>query len=222
MKNKIGKVLIGIGILLVLSAVFMLARNRYEDNRAGESAAQAMDMIRGYMAGTVAEDTPQTGTTITPGPTAPITPTPTVRPDAPTKAPDINRPMKEVVLNGNSYIGYLSIPDKGMELPVLSGWDYAKLKIAPCRYSGTTFADNLVIAGHNYRKHFNPLQDIELGTEIFFTDMDGAVIRYVVADVEVLKPSAIEEMIESEWDLTLFTCTYGGKTRMTIRCRRKP
>ena len=28
----------------------------------------------------------------------------------------------------------------------------------------------------------------------------------------------VEEMLSEEWDLTLFTCTYSGQTRFTVRC----
>lgn len=27
-------------------------------------------------------------------------------------------------------------------------------------------------------------------------------------------------MTDAHWDLTLFTCTYGGKSRVTVRCTR--
>ena len=39
--------------------------------------------------------------------------------------------MTVTELNGWDYIGYLSIPSIGLELPVLSQWSYAGLKIAP-------------------------------------------------------------------------------------------
>ncbi len=29
----------------------------------------------------------------------------------------------------------------------------------------------------------------------------------------------VEEMITGDWDLTLFTCTLGGQTRVTVRCQ---
>ena len=38
-----------------------------------------------------------------------------------------------------------SIPSIGLELPVMDQWSYAGLKIAPGRYSGTTYADDLVM-----------------------------------------------------------------------------
>jgi len=39
-----------------------------------------------------------------------------------------------------------------------------------------------------------------------------------VAAREVLLPTAVEEMTAGEWDLTLFTCTLGGRSRVTVRC----
>ena len=53
-----------------------------------------------------------------------------------------------------------------------------------------------------------------------FTDIDGNIFRYAVVEKEVLKDTAIKEMTAGEWDLTLFTCTVGGASRMTVRCER--
>ena len=46
----------------------------------------------------------------------------------------------------------------------------------------------------------------------------GAVRRYTVAEVTTLEPTAVEQMTDSGYNLTLFTCTYGGKSRVTVRC----
>ena len=53
-----------------------------------------------------------------------------------------------------------------------------------------------------------------------FTDVDGNVYNYEVAELETLQPAAVDEMKSGEWDLTLFTCTIGGQTRVTVRCDR--
>lgn len=50
--------------------------------------------------------------------------------------------------------------------------------------------------------------------------MSGNVFRYEVAESETLMPAAIQEMTGSGYDLTLFTCTVGGKSRFTVRCDR--
>lgn len=50
--------------------------------------------------------------------------------------------------------------------------------------------------------------------------MDGMVYTYTVTVVDVLSPSAVEDMTSGDYDLTLFTCTYGGASRVTVRCDR--
>lgn len=128
--------------------------------------------------------------------------------------------MTEVEIDGYYYIGYLSVPSLGLELSVMSEWDYTRLKIAPCRYAGSTKTDDLVIAAHNYARHFGTLTQLSVGDTVLFTDMDNVVSRYEVAELETLEPTAIESMTAGEYDLTLFTCTYGGKSRVTVRCDR--
>ena len=128
--------------------------------------------------------------------------------------------MTEVVIDGYAYIGYLSIPSLGLELPVMSEWDYTRLKIAPCRYAGSVKTDNLVIAAHNYRRHFGPIKKLAIGDEVYFTDVDGIVFCYEVVEMVTLSPTAVEEMSAGDYDLTLFTCTYGGQSRVTVRCDR--
>ena len=74
-----------------------------------------------------------------------------------------------------------------------------------------------MIAGHNYRSHFGPIRDLESGDPVTFTDVEGTVYAYTVAEAEVLPPTAIGEMVEAGWDLTLFTCTTGeGVSDCTI------
>ena len=37
-------------------------------------------------------------------------------------------------------------------------------------------------------------------------------------ELETLDADAVDYMSAGDWDLTLFTCTYGGQSRVTIRC----
>lgn len=129
--------------------------------------------------------------------------------------------MPETEIDGQSYIGVLRFPSLELELPIMSQWSYPKLKTAPCRYNGTAYMNNLVIAGHNYKKHFGVLKILSLGDTVEFTDCDGNRFFYTVQEVEVLDASAIDAMITGDWDLTLFTCTYGGGSRYAVRCGKK-
>lgn len=128
--------------------------------------------------------------------------------------------MTEVEIDGYYYIGCLSIPTLGLELPVMTDWSYPQLKIAPCRYFGSTKTDDLVIAAHNYTRHFANIKNLSVGDTVYFTDMDGVVSVYEMEEMDILSPSAVEEMTAGDYDLTLFTCTYGGKSRVTVRCER--
>ena len=58
----------------------------------------------------------------------------------------------------------------------------------------------------------------EIHGPLSFTDMDGTVTHYRVAAMDILEPTAVDVVTSGEFDLTLFTCTYGGKSRVTIRC----
>ena len=143
---------------------------------------------------------------------------------APQPVLDPTQEMTTVEVEGHDYIGVLSIPAAGLELPVMAQWSYAGLKVAPGRYSGTTYADDLVICGHNYAKHFSPIKWLAIGSPVYFTDADGLRWNYEVESVETLQPTQIEEMTTAtetdSWNLTLFTCTSGGNARYAVRCVR--
>lgn len=135
--------------------------------------------------------------------------------------PDPYDPAMTVVeIDGYGYIGYVTLPSVGIELPVMDQWDDDRLDIAPCRYSGSVKTDDMVIAAHNFRWHFGALSSVKIGDTVLFTDMDGIVYQYTVTALDVLSATAVEDMTSGDYDLTLFTCTYGGQSRITVRCDR--
>lgn len=70
------------------------------------------------------------------------------------------------------------------------------------------------------KKQLGNIDQLELGDAVLFTDMDGVTNGYEVVAVDILAPSAVEEMTSGAFDLTLFTCTYGGQNRVTVYCER--
>lgn len=202
MRTKVGSICMTLGVLLLIGAVGLLAYNRWDDWRAGHSVAEIQDAledaentknINNTGGSETADSTSQTGE------------------------------MGTIEIDGYEYIGTLSIPSYGLELPIMAEWSYPGLKIAPGRYSGSIWTDDLIICGHNYERHFGNLKYLETGDEITFTDVDGNVFSYQVEEVIILQPTDVEEMVSQEsgeWDLTLFTCTIGGQTRVTVRCSR--
>ena len=138
-----------------------------------------------------------------------------------TDAPEFPDDMDSVNIEDVDYIGYITIPSLGVELPVTKTWSYEKLKFAPCRYAGNVNDNNLVICAHNYRSHFGRLPRLTEGEEIRFKDVHGNVTHYQVVSSSILAPTAIEKVTVSDADLTLFTCTYGGRTRYTVQCQKR-
>lgn len=202
-RSGVGLVCIALGILCLTGALGLYQSNRSEALEAEASARGVMEQlapaIREQALGRT-EEQPASGELPEP---LPFDPT-----------------MSTVEIDGNRYIGFLTIPELELELPVMEVWDYDKLKTAPCRFTGTLLENNLTIAAHNYLRHFGRLMDLRLGAEVLFTDAEGETTRYTVAELEVLPPGAVEQMTAGDYDLTLFTCTYGGATRFTVRCLR--
>lgn len=199
MKRKIGKLLMGTGMLLILAAFLLTAYNIWEAKKADEASGQ----ILGHL-----EDVIDRQNDLEDEQKNPLY----------QLYPDMEMPVVEI--DGISYIGILEIPSLNLKLPVAAEWSYPNLRSSPCRYKGSVYQDNMIIAGHNYNRHFGRLKDLNPGDGVCFTDVDGNRFGYEVVDMEAIPGTAVEDMEAGEWDMTLFTCTYGGKSRVTIRCRR--
>ena len=216
--NRKGTLWVALGLLLIVAALFLGAFNLYDERRAGQSAMLAADRLEEAIEPQKAEEKEQYPSAepdeaeALPAPGEEI-----VIPDY-VLNPNMDMPVKN--LDGLDYIGVLRVPVLELELPVISQWSYPSLKIAPCRYGGSAYLDDLVLCAHNYSSHFGNLKTLQPGDAVTFTDMDGNEFHYEVAEVETLQPGAVEEMESGDWDLTLFTCTIGGRKRVTVRCER--
>lgn len=200
-----GNFLIAIGIVFIIAASGLVIYNVLDARRAEEASNQIvhdlMDEIRDSIEDNLAA--------------------------FPYGSPDT--PMPTIVVDGYEYIGILEMPSLDLTLPVMKDWDYDRLKISPCRFSGSYYADDLVICAHNYAKHFSPVKWIDIGADVYFTNVLGLTIHYVVTNRETVEPTDVATMVENtknsessilEWDMTLFTCNTGGQTRCAVRCSR--
>jgi len=190
------------GAVLITAALCLFLYNQNQQRQAEERAAQVIPQVV-----EVIQERKQTLQDALP--TAPTIPEKTTPEE-----------MSVVEIDGNPYIGFLGIPALELELPVMAEWSYPQLQIAPCRYTGDLYQDDLVLMAHNYEKHFGQLSKLRIGDTITFTTMDAETIPYEVVALEVLNPYAIADMTSGDFALTLFTCTYGGENRVTIRCDR--
>lgn len=193
--------LIVVGIIMVAAATLLTAYNIWDDNRAAGTAKRML--VRLDEAGAKPSDELA------------------IRPE--TRLPDYvldpSTPMTEVEVDGGKCVGVIEIPAIDRYLPVLSEWSESASKISPCRYSGSVYSGDMVIAGHNYRSHFGPLSRLKEGDKLYFRDMRGNIFTYEVALTETVRATDIEYMTGGGWDLTLFTCTNGGRARFALRCR---
>ena len=198
-----------LGVLLILGAAALAYWNQKEDDAAQKAVVQIIpQLVQQIQDNTDAEH---------------ANPQEAVVPELELQKPvalltEEDKKMTEVELDGNLYIGYLCIPALNMELPIMSNWSYPQLQIAPCRYHGSIRGEDLVLMAHNYKSHFGPISQLEQGDEVLFVDMDGKTTFYTVVGKDILDPSAVEVMTAGEYDLTLFTCTYGGASRVTVYC----
>lgn len=211
------------GCLLLVGALGLVLYNLYEDQLAGKSSLKILDEIdpgrNDSGSGSAAEEESEEqlvircdeeGEAVTgmiPENKVPLF----------IDFPSMEMPVK--VIDGEEYIGYLTIPSIDRELPVTSTWSYPLLRIAPGRYTGSVYSHDIVICGHNYDRHFGEIKNLQEGAEVFFTDMAGNHFGYSVLEVEQLEPYDSEEMTSGDWDLTFFTCTLGGAHRVTVRCK---
>lgn len=198
MKTNKGKVSVFLGLLLIAAALLLTVYNLYDELRAAQAAKRVLQELSPEMCGLPAEGEPELAF-----------------PDY-VLNPNMDMPVENI--NGIDYIGVLRIPSLELELPVISQWSYPGLKIAPCRYTGSAYLNNLIICAHNYTSHFGNLKNLQEDDIVTFTDIDENVFTYEVELLETLMPTDIEEMENSGWDLTLFTCTIGGSYRVTVRC----
>lgn len=127
-------------------------------------------------------------------------------------------PDKVVEIDSYGYIGTITIPTIDLKLPIMSEFDYNRLKKSPCLYYGSFKTNDLVICAHGHKRHFGNLNKLVPGDIIIITDMNGTNHYYKVELIEELKDTDIEEMLDNDFDLTLFTCNTSGNSRVTVRC----
>ena len=209
--RKSGIVLIIMGLLFLMGSAALLIHNHQEDQRAGIAAGEQLSLLVGQIQSQ--KEQPATAPSVEDE----VALEQELRPVEPTQDP-AEEAMEEIEVEGNGYIGYLSFPTLEMDLPVMSDWTVQKLYTAPCHYFGTVQQENLVIMAHNYQRHFGRITELRHGDPVIFVNIFGEAYFYSVELQEILPSNCIPELTAGEYDLTLFTCTYGGANRITVRC----
>lgn len=191
---KKGGVCIRLGLVLIALALGLWGWNLRENRQADTASTQVVQALHA------------------------VRPTqPDILPTQPEYIQFPQREMPERELNGQRYVATLEIPKLALTLPVISQWSQEGFQIAPCRYLGSAYTGDLIIAAHNYPAHFGRLKELQPGDGVYLTDMEGSRFSYRLLEQEILLGTDVAAMEEGEWDLTLFTCTIGGQYRVTLR-----
>ena len=134
--SKRGKLCTALGLLLLLAALLLTAYNLWRD----AMASMSVDVVLGRLTPTLSSRQSE------------LPPLSSGEALEEAFVPDYvlnpEMTMPEETIDGRNYIGVLDIPALGLSFPIISEWSYDALQIAPCRYSGSAYLDNLVIAGH--------------------------------------------------------------------------
>ncbi len=192
-RQKRGLLLLAVGVMLVLSGLGLYLAQQQEDISAGQTAAVLLQQLENK--------------------TLPIETRPENQPEG-----QADPVLPQMQYMGYTLLGSIRIPSVGIQLPVLDQWSEEMLKVAPCRYAGSISGGNMIIMGHNYKSHFNPLHNAQIGAEVELENTIGTVFRYRVAKIEHLHRTEGEKLPTEEYPLTLFTCSPGGLERTVLRC----
>jgi sortase A len=188
MNRKLRTVLVALGAEFLFVSLFLMCCSLWETRKAERSVAELLPQV----VSSIEEACEQPVTT------------------------DENEAGVEI--DGNRYLGYLSIPSLELELPVMYEWDYDCLNTSPCRYAGTTKTKDLIIAAHNYSGHFGRVPELSPGDSICLTEWNQVVSRYKVVEIEEFTSGSMQNITSGDYDLTLVDITDGLKKSVAVRC----
>ncbi len=187
---------IRLGALLMLAAALLVGKNLHEQSAAAGRSRELLEQAERQMA-TAARQDPEGGES----------------------TPDSDPAS---LWDGYDIAGILSLPDLGLELPVLADYSDDLLKVSICVFdeTGTPEDGSLILAGHNYRAYFGRLSQLSVGAEVRYRPTAGEEILYHVAELTEIDADDGDALMEGSWDLTLVTCNLDMSKRILARCTR--
>ncbi len=121
----------------------------------------------------------------------------------------------------------LKIPKINIEYPVLSATSPDLLFVSINKYWGPqpNEVGNYCIVGHYYEngKMFGKLHKLKNGDKAELTDLSGNTVTYQVYNKYVVQPTdtrCTSQLTDGRKELTLITCTNGGKQRLVVKLRQ--
>ena len=194
-KKKTGKmtvVLILTGALLILSALALAVINISLEKNAQKNAAEIADRIGALI--------------------------PEVR-NAQSDDREDTR-MASVSIDGQDFCAMIEVPRFGTRLPVYSEWDSSRVRMYPCRYSGSVYDGTLIIGGSDARGQLDFVSSITEHDTVLLTDMEGSCYLYEVDRIDVAESADTATLADGSFGLVLFARNTYSSGYTVIRCSK--
>lgn len=129
-------------------------------------------------------------------------------------------------IKGNKVIGIIKIPKVELEYPILEITTKETLNLSITKFWGKEINEigNVTLAGHNNLSGvmFGKIKKLEEGDIIELTDIQNTTLKYKVFKTYIIDPNDISCILpeeENTREVTLITCTTGGKERYIVKAR---
>lgn len=178
MKNKISKILITMGLLIIIGSLILITYSKYMENKALSSFEEKIE-------------------------------------------------RQEVIteVNPGDEIGIIEIKSVNLKNVIVESTDKKYLNHHVCHFENTAMPGedgNFSLAGHSstyyYNQVFNEVHKVKVGDKIKITAVDNEFI-YTITETRVVESDEIDVLSQdkSKKEITLVTCTNGGKQRFIVK-----
>lgn len=130
-------------------------------------------------------------------------------------------------INGYKVIGIIKIPKIDLEYPILETTTVETLNLSITKFWGKEINEigNVTLAGHNNLSgvKFGKIKKLKVGDIIELTDIQNVTLKYEIFKTYVIDPNDISCILpeqEGTREITLITCTTGGKNRYIVKARQ--
>ena len=130
-------------------------------------------------------------------------------------------------INGYKVIGIIKIPKINLEYPILETTTVETLSLSITKFWGKEINEigNVTLAGHNNLSGvmFGKIKKLKVGDVIELTDVKNITLKYEIFKTYVIDPNDISCILpeqEGTREITLITCTTGGKNRYIVKARQ--
>lgn len=144
------------------------------------------------------------------------------------KNTDTNKVISEIdeEIKGHKVVGIIRIPEVDLEYPILETTTEETLNLSITKFWGNEINEigNVTLAGHNNLSGvmFGKIKKLENGDIIELTDIQNTTLKYEIFKTYIIDPNDISCILpvqEGVREVTLITCTTGGKERFIVKAR---